>query len=93
MLDLALSVLKIENDNDEIIKSELLKCDKNILTNKDIFLEYINENENIQNLLKEKSIIIRSLVDIEDSEIDIASESSYVKDSLNNIKNSKIKIG
>ena len=93
MLNTILSTFKIENDDRKIIVLELLKCDKNILSNRDMFLNYINKNENIQNLLKEKPIIIRSLVDIDNSEINIASKSPYMNDSFNNIKNSKIKIG
>ncbi|MCJ8325621.1 MAG: hypothetical protein MJK08_00845 [Campylobacterales bacterium] len=93
MLNTILSTFKIENDDRKIIVLELLKCDKNILSNRDMFLNYINKNKNIQNLLKEKPIIIRSLVDIDNSEINIASKSPYMNDSFNNIKNSKIKIG
>ena len=92
MVNKALDILKIKDDK-KVIETELLECDDSILSNETKFLEFIKENKNIQNLLNENPIIIRSLVDIEDSEVDIASKSPYVNDSLNNIKNSKIKIG
>jgi hypothetical protein len=91
MLDLALSILK--DDDKKVIKTELSKCDENILTNEVNFLKFINENINIQNLLKENPIIIRSLTDIEDSKIYIDSQNPSIIDSLNHIKNSEIKVG
>jgi hypothetical protein len=54
MLDTALSILKIKDDDKKVIKTELLKCDESILTNKTKFLEFINENNNIQELLKQE---------------------------------------
>jgi len=93
VLDKLLSSFEIENDDKNIVKSELLKCDQSTFDNENIFLKFINENKNIQNLINDKPIFIRSLVDIEDSEIDITPKNPYIQDSLNSIKNSKIKIG
>jgi len=93
VLDKILSSFEIENDDKNIVKSELLKCNKSTFDNENIFLKFINENKNIQNLVNDKPIFIRSLVDIEDSEIDITPKNPYIQDSLNSIKNSKIKIG
>ncbi len=54
MLDSALAVLKIKDDK-KVIKTELLKCDESILTNETKFLEFINKNKNIQELLKQNN--------------------------------------
>jgi hypothetical protein len=54
MLDLALSILKIKDNDKKVIKTELLKCDESILTNETKFLEFINKNNNIQELLKQE---------------------------------------
>jgi hypothetical protein len=54
MLDSALSILKIKDDK-KVIKTELLKCDESILTNETEFLEFINKNNNIQELLKQEN--------------------------------------
>jgi len=93
IIDETLSLIKIENDEQNIIKNEIKQCDNKTLTNKENFLNFINNNKNIQKLLSEKPIIIRSLTNIEDSEVNLKEKSSYIQDSLNNIKNSKINIG
>ncbi len=93
VIDSVLSTLQIDNDNKNVIKSEIKKCNENILINKENFLDYINQNKNIQNLLNEKPIIIRSLIDIDKSEINLKEKNLYIQDSLSNIKNSKINIG
>ena len=55
MLDSVLSILNIKDNDKKIIEAELLKCDKDILTNKTKFLKFINENKQIEELLKQEN--------------------------------------
>ena len=55
MIVSALSILKIKGNDKKIIEAELLKCDEGILTNKTKFLKFINENKQIEELLKQEN--------------------------------------
>lgn len=54
IINKALNILKIK-DEKKVIETELLECDASILTNEAKFLEFINENKNIQELLKQEN--------------------------------------
>lgn len=54
IIDKALTVLKVKDDK-KVIEAELLKCEDSVLSNKAKFLEFINENKNIQELLKQEN--------------------------------------
>jgi len=49
----ALSKLPFSKEDKDIIEVEIIKCDNEILENKDKFLEYVELNPKIQNVLKQ----------------------------------------
>jgi len=64
----ALSKLDFTKEDKEIIEAEIINCDQEILENKDKFLEYIEQNPKIQNVLKQNSYSIKENYGVQHNE-------------------------
>ncbi|CAA6809325.1 MAG: Unknown protein [uncultured Sulfurovum sp.] len=58
----ALSKLNFNKKDAEIIEAEIMKWDQEVLENKDKFSKYIEQNSEIQNVLKQSSYIFNEKI-------------------------------
>jgi hypothetical protein len=64
----ALSKLDFNKKDTEIIEAEIVNCDQKILENKDKFLEYVEQNPKIQNVLKQSTYSIKENYGVQHNE-------------------------